>query len=148
LAVLGVCALVGLAVVPVASSRVAAKSPTCSTVSAAIVNATMGGGAVPVGVSSSSNGQLDCDYGGTHNVNINYRTNQTAANFKLIIMGYSSEKKIAGIGASAYSGVASTLKPPLQFLFVLDGTYVFVVSGSTTTVAAEEALAKKVLPLI
>src|SRR5580700_10009727 len=93
----GMSLIVGSMMACVALAGVAAKAPTCSTVSASIINATIGGGAKPVLVSSSSNGQLDCDYGGTHGLNIDYRTGQTAATFKLILGGHGTEQKIAGI---------------------------------------------------
>jgi hypothetical protein len=148
--VTAVSVLVGLTVIPAALSQAAATSPTCTTVSSAIVNATMGGGAMLVG-SGGGNGALTCDYGGTHNVNIHYITHQTAAMFKAVTAGgpgYTGGKTVHGIGASAYYAIYVTAKPAIQYLFVLDGQYIVEITGSKTTLDAEEALVRKVLPLI
>ena len=150
----------------------AGAAPNCPTVSAAIVQAALGGSlTTPPAQTPSSNSfdgykasVVNCTYSST--VNVSYSTPATVADYKLALATLThatTVTPVSGVGNAAFSGTGKntvsaynpTTKKTVvttvttQNLWVLvTGKTFFEISASSVTLAKEEALARKMVRLV
>jgi hypothetical protein len=150
----------------------AAAAPNCATVSAATVKAALGGSpATPSPQTPSTNtfdgykaSAVTCTYAST--ISISYSTPATVADYNLALAtlkNVAHAKTVSGIGNDAFSGTGgntissynaktkktTTTNVTTDNLWVLvTGKTFFEISASKVTPAQEEALAKKMVPLV
>jgi hypothetical protein len=146
------------------SAFAAGKVPTCATISPAVVKAALGGSP---GTPSSSSGTdsflgykqstVGCTYSSA--VTITYSTPATSAAYKSALATLKKATQVSvvtGIGNGAFTGTGTnTVCSPKCKTVVTDNIWVLVtgstffeISASKVTFAKEEALAKKMVPLV
>jgi hypothetical protein len=163
LAVAAAVFIAGIGVSGAASANTAT-APSCSTVSPSMVKAALGGSPGTPGSSTSSNSffgykatNLSCTYSTT--INVTYSTPATVGDYNKALStlkNVAGAKLVSGIGNGAFSGTGSNavcspkcVSVKTQNLWVLvTGKTFFEISGSKATTAQEEALAKKMVPLV
>jgi hypothetical protein len=158
-----------VACVPAFSARAAA--PTCSTISTALVKSALGIAVQPTASSSTSSfgghAYLDCAYGSgaSTGASIEYISPYTSAGWSSLqsmLKKAAEAKTVAGIGTGAFSGTGSstiasntpggktkmtTVTTENLWVYV-NGKAIFEISVPKGNLMREEALAKKMVPLV
>lgn len=124
-----------------ASASTKVHTPTCSSVSVALVRQSLGGSPRKPTTQTSAN-VLICHYA---TVDLVYLLNQTKAEFASDEKS-NGGKSLSGIGSAAFT--YSAKGSAVTSLEVLDGNVAFLISGSTDSVKRLEQLAKKMVPII
>ena len=116
-------------------------SPTCASVSVAVVRHALGG--VPTKPKSqTSTNVLICHY---TTIDLVYLLHQNKTLFRVDEKS-NKGKPVPGLGTAAFT--YSTKGSSVVTLQVLDGTVAFILSGSSATLKHKEALAQKMLSLV
>jgi hypothetical protein len=126
----------------VASSAVPKQaSPTCASVSVAVVRHALGGAPTNPKTQTSTN-VLICHY---TTIDLVYLLHQNETLFRADEKS-NKGKPVSGLGTAAFT--YSTKGSSVITLQVLDGTVAFILSGSSATLKQKETLAQKMLSLV
>jgi hypothetical protein len=116
-------------------------SPTCASVSVAVVRHALGGDPTKPKSQASAN-VLICHY---TTIDLVYLLHQSKALFRVDEKS-NKGKPVPGLGTAAFT--YSTKGSSVITLQVLDGTVAFILSGSSATLKNKETLAQKMLSLV